>query len=227
MKSYKSEYEDILKDLLPIIPKKITGKKAILQMKEEGSTNWRQMEWIGFWFEHIVKQTLADEPEILQHSKYGNTKFDLVRNYTWDLKVHPNQAKSLILNDLVAIKECLKQQKGLGFIILSGDVEYDIDSSFKNWHDELKGGVSKYETERVKRKAPSRRRKVSFTPTSIEAFWFHSFSEIESCLAAGILAEFQAGMRNSNGVLRLPKLMIKKIELLTNFRIATKEIIES
>ncbi len=224
MKSFKSEYEEILSVLVPKIPKKILGKDAILQMKNSGSSNWRQMEWIGFWFEEIVNQALSNKLGESGHSQYGKTKFDFVRNHTWDLKVHPNQSKSLILNDLSAIEQCLNTEGGLGFIVLSGDVEYDVNSTFKKWHDDLKGGVSTYEKDRVKRQAPSRRRKVSFTPTVIEGFWFNSFSEIESCLSAGILAEFQTGMRNSNGVARLPKIAIKKIDGLASFAIGRTKI---
>jgi hypothetical protein len=226
MNTPKSEYEQILRQLLPSIPKFISGKDAILEMKNEGSPNWRQMEWIGFWFEHIVSKSLTHASPTLKNQKYGNTKFDLVQNYTWDLKVHPNQSKSLILNDLKAIKECM-QYGGLGFIILSGDVDYDQNSKFKEWHDVLKGGVSEYETQRIQRKAPSRRRKVSFTPTSVDCYWFNNMSEIENCLASGILGYFQVGMRNSNGVPRLPKVMIKKISGLENYRIAEKILLKN
>ncbi len=219
MSGYKSEYEAIIDKLIPYIPKKINGRDAILQMRDEGSPNWRQMEWIGFWFEHIVKLALREDLNKSEQSNYGNTRFDLVRKHTWDLKVHPIQTKSLILNDLSAIEHCLKSEGGLGFIILSGNAEYDTDLSFKTWHDQLKGGVSKYEAERIERKAPSRRRKVSFVPTVIEGFWFNSFSEIELCLAKGFMGEFQAGMRNSNGVKRMPKLAIKRIHDLGAFRI--------
>jgi hypothetical protein len=217
----KSELEKILAELLPHLPKSINGKQAILQMKREGSPNWKQMEWIGFWFEHLVSKHLLPERKIEKLSKHGKTTFDLKRNYIWDLKCHPNQSKSLILNDKSAIEECLMEEFGLGFIILSGDVEYDENGEFKMWHDDLKGGTSAYEKSRILRNAPSRRRKISFSPTSIDAFWFIKVSEIEKCLAQGILAEFQTGMRNSNGRSRKPKIMIKDIEGLSPFNIKT------
>lgn len=207
----KSELEQILAELLPNIPGSIDGKKAILQMKREGSPNWKQMEWIGFWFEHLVSKHLIPGGNNQELSKHGKTTFDLRRKYVWDLKSHPNQTKSLILNDKSAIEECLREEPGLGFIILSGDVEYDEAGEFKKWHDTLKGGTSAYEKSRVLRNAPSRRRKVRFSPTSIDAYWFTKVSEIEKCLAEGILAEFQTGMRNSNGKSRKPKIMIKDI----------------
>ena len=220
----KSELEQILAELLPNVPDFINGKEAILQMKSEGSPNWKQMEWIGFWFEHLVSKHLKPRINNQELSKHGKTTFDLRRKYVWDLKSHPNQSKSLILNDKSAIEECLKQERGLGFIILSGDVEYDEAGEFKKWHDTLKGGTSAYEKSRVLRNAPSRRRKVSFSPTSIDAYWFTKVSEIEKCLAEGILAEFQTGMRNSNGKSRKPKIMIKKIDGLDAYNLKSVSI---
>ena len=132
-KTPKSELEDILNDLLPFIPESIDGKNAILQMQNDGSPNWRQMEWIGFWFEHLVSKHLRSLNEQMELSKHGKTTFDLKRNFVWDLKSHPNQSKSLILNDRSAIEECLKSEPGLGFIILSGDVLYDETGEFKVW----------------------------------------------------------------------------------------------
>ncbi len=215
----KSELEQILSELLPNIPDSISGKEAILQMKSEGSPNWKQMEWIGFWFEHLVSRHLLPAGNDQELSKHGKTTFDLKRQFIWDLKSHPNQSKSLILNDRSAIEECLKEEVGLGFIILSGDVEYDKNGEFKIWHDGLKGGTSAYEKSRILRNAPSRRRKVNFTPTSVDAYWFSKVSEIEKCLTEGILAEFQTGMRNSNGKSRKPKIMIKKIDGLSSFNL--------
>ena len=54
----KSEYEEIVSTILKKIPRTVLGKSAILEMKDEGSRNWRQMEWIGFWFEHFISKNL-------------------------------------------------------------------------------------------------------------------------------------------------------------------------
>ena len=54
----ESIIEEFLKIALvakPLIPKFVDGKEAIMEMKNGGSRNWRQMEWIGFWFEFFVE----------------------------------------------------------------------------------------------------------------------------------------------------------------------------
>jgi len=217
-KLQQDEFNFIADVIQKNIPASLDGKEAILSMKAEGSTNWRQMEWIGFWFEHFVHSQLKHKISARTGPTYGTTTFDLERGFVWDLKSHPTNIKSLILNDAKAIESCILEKGGLGFIILSGDVVYDDNQmTFKKWHDALKGGTSIYEKERVARNAPSRRRKIRFIPTKVEGIWFNSESEIESAFATGVLGYFQQGMRNSNGKSRPEKVMIKNSSSIEDF----------
>lgn len=216
----KDEFDFIADVIQKNIPATLDGKEAILNMKEEGSANWRQMEWIGFWFEHFVQSQLRHKISAKTGPTYGTTTFDLERKFVWDLKSHPSNISSLILNDVKAIQSCILERGGLGFIILSGDVIYDDNQmTFKNWHDVLKGRTSTYEKERIARNAPSRRRKTKFMPTKVEGIWFDSASKIESALVSGVLGHFQQGMRNSNGKSRAPKIMIKNSSSIEDFLI--------
>jgi hypothetical protein len=222
----RDEFDFIADAIKRSIPSSLDGKDAILRMKEEGSTNWRQMEWIGFWFEHFVHSQLKNQIQANTGPTYGTTTFDLEREFVWDLKSHPINIKSLILNDAKAIKTCIQEKGGLGFVILSGDVSYDDEQmSFKKWHDSLKGGASAYERDRVLRNAPSRRRKTQFLPTKVEGIWFNSESEIENALANGILGYFQKGMRNSNGKLRPEKIMVRDSSVIEKFLVGRKSLI--
>jgi hypothetical protein len=212
MGNRSSAYEEVIQlfDLLSkVLPKKVDGKTAILEMKDCGNPNWRQMEWVGFWFEFFVEQNLIPRLGGNSGPTFGTTKFDFKKKFVWDLKAHPNGTKNLILNDQMAFRQCVKEQKGLGFIIVSGETTYDdYDASFKKWHDKLKGGTSVYEKERLSRGAPSRRRKVSFSPTNLHSIWFDNLNEVEVATKNGWLKSFQTGMRNSNGNPRPAKYMI-------------------
>ena len=58
----KSIVEEFIKVALmakPLLPKHVDGKQAIMEMKNEGSRNWRQMEWIGFWFEFFIESIIC------------------------------------------------------------------------------------------------------------------------------------------------------------------------
>jgi len=56
----------------------------------------------------------------------------------------------------------INNRDGIGFIISSAFMTYDLHGENKQWHDALKGGKSKYELNRIKRGSYSRIRKTSF-----------------------------------------------------------------
>lgn len=205
----KSVVEEFFKVALlakPILPRKIYGKDAIIEMKNGESRNWRQMEWIGWWFEFFIETKIKPVLGNTLGPKYRNTTFDLQLNHIWDLKAHPNNKNELILNDQEAIKDCVRERGGVGFIIVEGDVEYDDEiESFKKWHDDLKGNESAYVKARIARNASSRRRKISFTPTSIKGIWIDSIETLQSGQREGWISGFQENMRNSNGKPRRSK----------------------
>lgn len=220
-----SEIEIIFSNLLKKIPDSVDGKSAILEMRDGGSPNWRQMEWIGFWFEYFVKFQIIPDIGGGVGPTFGHTTFDFQRDYVWDLKSHPNNSDSMILNDKKSVLDCVYENGGMGFIIILGETKLDDDSqTFKNWHDKLKGGKSKYEKERIKRKAPSRVRKIKFNPTKLFSFWVSGGSEIEKGLENGWLKPFQENMRNSNGKPRPAKLSVKLSKVPRDLILLDKEI---
>lgn len=227
MGNRKSAYEEVISlfdQLIKVLPKFVDGKKAILEMKDGGSRNWRQMEWIGFWFEFFLEKNLIPILGGSRGPTFGTTQFDFKKKFVWDLKAHPSGSKNLILNDQIAIKNCIESEHGLGFIIISGVAKYDGNGEFKNWHDNLKGGTSTYEKERVARGASSRRRKISFEPKKLHALWFNNIGEINSAVKDGWLKSFQTDMKNSNGKPRPAKFQFNLDTVSENNMIAEAEI---
>lgn len=208
MVTVKEDAEKILSDLARTVPTRIEGKSAIEEMFASGSNHWRQMEWIGFWFEYFVETELTNGLDASRGPRYGMTEFDLKRNFVWDLKAHPMDKPSLILNDQEAVRKCISENGGLGFIILEGETEMDLDGNFKRWHDAFKGKTSNYEVQRVAEGRPSRMRKVAFVPKFALAVFIENESELERATSTGWLKSFQEGMRNSDGRPRRAKYMI-------------------
>lgn len=69
----------------------------------------------------------------------------------------------IIVNDSEAMAKGIKDYGAVGLILSLGKVLYnDEDRTFQNWHETLRGGLSDYSLERIKRGAWSRLRKVSF-----------------------------------------------------------------
>lgn len=199
----KSIIEEFLKIALatkPLIPELVDGKNAILEMKNGGSKHWKQMEWIGFWFEYFVDSQIKPILGNTVGPTYGKTTFDIQIKNVWDLKAHPNHLKYLLLNDQLAVKSCISDTGGIGFIVVDGLTEYDDENqTFKKWHDALKGKQSDYEKSRIARNAIPRRRKVSFRPTAILGIYINSIDELVRGEMDGWISGFQTNMRNSNG----------------------------
>ncbi|MBU4480818.1 site-specific DNA-methyltransferase [Patescibacteria group bacterium] len=146
------------------IPKLWNGRKSILEMKKANFPHWKQMEWIGFYFQFLCEKYLSKIMKI-PGPKYGRVEFDSFKNIPWDFKAHAMNTSShqIIVNDSEATAKGIKNYGKVGLILALGKVLYnDEDRIFQKWHEALKGGKSKYEIERIKRGAWSRLRKVSF-----------------------------------------------------------------
>ena len=202
------EASAIVDSIVRLLPRYLDGKSAIIEMRAEGSRNWRQMEWIGFWFEHFFDTTVQPEVGGELGPRFGNTTFDLQCDFVWDLKAHPTGSNWLILNDCEAIRTCIEAAPGLGFIVVSGKATYDESGEFKGWHDAYKGGKSQYEFERIERGAPSRRRKSAFTPQKVDAFYIPDLETLDGGVRDGWMGYFQKDMRNSDGSPRRAKFQV-------------------
>jgi len=165
----KEEAEKIYELLRNYIPSEWDGKKAILELKE-ADYYWRRPEWIGWYFESKPHRILVENIGGSFGPKYGRTQFDYKRNYVWDFKTHvDNSGAWAIINDMEAMDRCIQEYGGVGLILAIGSAEYDDEKrTFRYWHEQFKGGKSKYEYERIKRGATSRVRKITFVLRKIE-----------------------------------------------------------
>ncbi len=188
---------------LSSINKEWNGKHAILDMKNSGYNQWRQMEWIGWYFQFLCEKKL-DKIMKIPGKEYGNVKFDGFKIIPWDFKCHiendykGKEKTELIINDRAAIDKAIEDYGSVGLVIGTGNAKYnDEDRTFQNWVEELKGGKSNYEKERIERGASSRLRKVSF---NLKEIVFVKISKDN----LKYLGTYNQG-RNSNGNPREPK----------------------
>lgn len=194
-------------DGLPIV---IDGKQAIAAMKDGGSSHWRQTEWIGFYPEFWFDTNVAEALNAKRGPTFGNMSFDIQRDHVWDLKAHAAGKKTWApLNDVEAIEGCINDFGGVGFLVISGPCTYDDDlATFKSWHVSLSGGPSDYSRRIAARGAKSRRRKTSFSPDHLLAFWFSSMTDVKRARNEGWIKGFQTDMRNSNDNPRRAKIQV-------------------
>lgn len=192
-----------IKPLLRDLPKFWDGKKAILEMKKSEYNQWRQMEWIGFYFQFLCEKHLAAIMKI-PGPRYGNVSFDAFRNIPWDFKAHAINTSShqVIVNDSQATANAIKDYGQVGLILALGEVAYNDDKrTFQKWHQGLKGGKSKYVLKRIQRGAWSRLRKVSFDLQQI-SFIKITDSTLIKC------GSFQTDFRNAGGQPRKEKVLL-------------------
>ena len=192
------------KSLLSDLPISWDGKKSILELKE-ANFNWRQMEWWGFYFEYLCYQRLKSSFAI-PGDRFGKARtscFDIKGSINWDLKAKAIKSDDhrSILNDMQAMDWSIQEYGAHGLIIALCDVEYnDSDRTFQRWHQELKGGKSKYEINREKRTSVSRYRKTNVELQEI------LFLVVTSKNISHLGIHHQG--RNSNGKPRPPKYML-------------------
>ncbi len=137
---------DVLMQGLPVI---WDGRECIQFLKQH-DYNWRQMEWIGWFFDFAARQLLIETLGGSEGPRFGRTRMDYKRDFVWDFKAHPIKSTGrdeAILNDCEAVNSCIENKGGIGFVIAVGVAVYDITGEFKRWHDSLKGGTSAYERE--------------------------------------------------------------------------------
>jgi len=179
-------------------------KVVVPEMKANDWPQWRQSEWPGFYFEY--KESALGKKEFVRGPRYGNVVFDLKSKLVWDLKVHVGDSGMVPLNDQEAVRDCIKEQGFLGWMILTGSATYASEED-REWHTQFKGGMSAYSLSNRATGKPKRRIKDSFTPEKIVCFGLAGIDALEKALSEGWLVGFQKGMINSDGSPRRAKFM--------------------
>ena len=192
------------------------GKAAILEMKE-AKDQWRQMEWFGFYFEYLIRKHLSGVPHFVwPGDRFGNITFDLKGVINWDVKAKAIKSDShqSPLNDMRAIEQAIRTDGAYGVILGLCDVIYnDENRTFQQWHTQFKGGLSKYEKNRIERTSISRYRKTSAKLLEILFVVVREADLVK-------LDIFKQGI-NSNGRPRAPKYMLdlEKVHIFDYFKL--------
>lgn len=165
------------------MPKIWDGRKSILEMKDADYKYWRQKEWPEFYFKFLCHRHFNSIIEI-SGKKYGNMKFDAFREIPWDFRVDSTDAKtySVIANDAEIISDAISNYGYHGIILAIGNMEFDDkETSFKKWHDELRGKVSKYDRNKINSGIMSRTCKTTFSLKEIHFICFNSETLHQCC----------------------------------------------
>jgi len=158
------------------MPKIWDGRESILEMKSANFGYWRQIEWMDCYFKFLCQKHFAGIIDI-PDKKHGITEFDAFRKISWDFRVDSIDPStySVTANEAEAIENTLHDYGYYGTILAIGAMEFDDEeTSFKKWHDELRGKVSKYNTKKINSGIMARTRKRVFTLKDIHFICFNS-----------------------------------------------------
>jgi hypothetical protein len=199
--SAKEEAVALLAALRDALPDHLDGRRCVREMLEAEYSQWAQDEWAGFYFEFVglpsLINTFGGGPR-----EFGKTRFDYGLGHTWDLKVHMAASGVAPLNDQGSV-DAAAAAGGVGFLVLTGDVEYD-KGEFRLWQRDLRAANGKPARERTTPKAYERKSKASFDPFMVEAFYLPDQAAIDAACQSGILKVMKQG-RQTSGHARQPK----------------------
>ena len=159
-----------LKTAFSYLQREWDGRECVEEMRDSGySTGWKQMEWIGFYFQMKCEQLLKGFFAIPGESyRDGNVEFDgKSEGYNFDFKAHSafdaegKPKPNTILNDKLSMEQSIQAYGRHGLILAQLRCTYDFDGSFRLWHQGIKGEKSKYEKEGERTGRKSRVRKVT------------------------------------------------------------------
>lgn len=137
-------------------------------MRDEGCSNWRQMEWIGWYFQHLC-DTRLNTVFTIPGEAFRDKKVSFDGNaegYNFDFKAHAWMTASgkyqprTVLNDKESMDESVERHGRHGLLLALLKCEYDHDGDFKKWHESIKGTASKYVRDGISSGRVSRKRKI-------------------------------------------------------------------
>ena len=192
----------LVESLALAVPGHMDGRVCVTEMQAAQYTQWAQDEWAAFYFEFVGLPALVNAfgggPRT-----FANTRFDYGLGHTWDLKVHMSTSGVVPLNDCSAIDAALAAGTGVGFLVLSGDVEYD-DGEFRQWQREFRISHGKKAKERTAPPKYVRRSKPAFRPQMLEAFFIENAKSLAGALESSAVGVMRQGVQTS-GRPRPPK----------------------
>lgn len=177
------------------LPRQWDGREAVTKL-QQADYNWRQMEWIGFYFQLLVRDAGKTFGFKMPGRRLVSGDFDaFYEGHDWDLKAHSlfnasgSPQSMSILNDTATIDLAL-MEKGVIFIaVAEGTPTYDHAGDFYRWHESLKGEPSNYVKQGRIEGRSKRVRKSAFTLDQVNIY------KISEVSGLGIMNQG----RNSNG----------------------------
>ena len=130
--NYQDVCGEIHRALSESLPRYWDGRETISFMRDNGSRNWRQMEWPGWYFQFQCERILKEKCNFeIPGPAYGKVVFDGFRVIPWDFKVHTDNlpSRKVPTNGFQEVVQALRDYESVGFIIDSSYNRYSEHNS--------------------------------------------------------------------------------------------------
>ncbi len=207
--SAAEEARALLTTLSSVVPSMMEGPRCVQDMEAAGYSQWAQDEWVAFYFEFVGLPALVNAfgggPK-----KFANTRFDYGLAHTWDLKAHMAHSGVAPLNDCSAVDAALASGTGVGFLVLTGTVEYD-EGEFRQWQRDFRTSKGKVARARAVPPKYKRKSKRAFQPAMLEAFYLRDAAALADAVDTGTISLMRQGAQTT-GRARPPKYTIDLVK---------------
>jgi hypothetical protein len=183
----------------------VDARSAITEMKEHDFPGWKDVEWGSYHLKFVVKDLCNDFLEMID---YGDRRYHFKGNYLWDVRYHADGRYNVPMGDIEDTNRIITDSQGLGILIFDIHANSDIQKSFVEWHESLKGGPSSYTIQRETEGRREQPRKTDYFIKKVIAYFFTSSDVQNGINQHWLKTSFQGGFRNSDGTSRKGKYML-------------------
>jgi hypothetical protein len=203
--SLRSDPEDFTREVVYV-----DGMTALEWMKEEKLPGWRDVEWAGYYVRHKLRYLCEENYPMHFKSHIQGRQIRIMGKYLWDIRFRNSDTKpNVVLNDLNIFNDLVRENDGIGLIVLNAHVSYEDDRQlFKKYQDELKETPSEYDLESETIGRPPKLRKTGFYVRRVFAYYFPEDNIFTGLHQWWMDNTYQKGWKNADGSLRNPKYTI-------------------
>ena len=161
------------------------------------------------WMQDIVNRyKLVTARDFLEMIDNGDRRYHFKGDYLWDIRYHADGRYNVPMGDIEETNQIISKFQGLGILIFDIHANSDVQKSFVEWHEELKGGPSSYTIQRESEGRRDQPRKTDYFIKKVFAYYFTSSDMQHGINDKWLKTSFQGGFRNSDGSSRKGKYML-------------------
>lgn len=188
----------------------IDGRDAVSEMKDDGYPGWQEVEWAGHHVKYLVQKVCGEQlSDRIKTYNLTKKRHFVKGDYVWDARFKGHDSNNVILGSVVDYEAITRRNGGIGIFVVDALWTPDLNGDFRRWHEEQKGGPSRYSIIREMEGRPERLRKSAYAFGKVLGYFFTPDDLINGVEENWMRNDFQTNMRNAGGESRTSKYLLK------------------